>query len=357
MDQKSFIASPASGSESWGGGRDPSDSPRKSTWPPPRIGCSRIKVDVLSSWCPPERLLRPSAAGKIKFPFFGKYYFLWFESFRVDFWCVHRFQLSMSETNMSPFQILTAYRAYPRNNPGKTFFPQLMDSWLVLRRNRVILNQWTKRNDRSFEEFSKTPFEWSLPIRQEILNVSQIGKAFHGICPPFFIQTWLQQYCRRTFFHSAHCSFSNPICFRSVWCRLTMIPGKIFTSFAKLQGIVCVIDFRLPVRLQALLQAPLCFLRSFCFARIRLDPLGGQVLHHDCISMFVSRLTTFTENIVTCCNQITKIFCTWYGSANASSARFSCSFGPQTDLAISLFREVSINTVSTQIHTSRWRRL
>ena len=31
MDQKSFIASPASGNESGGGGRDPSDSPRKST--------------------------------------------------------------------------------------------------------------------------------------------------------------------------------------------------------------------------------------------------------------------------------------------------------------------------------------
>ena len=31
MDQKSFVASRASGSESRGGGRDPSDSPRKST--------------------------------------------------------------------------------------------------------------------------------------------------------------------------------------------------------------------------------------------------------------------------------------------------------------------------------------
>ena len=55
---------------------------------------------------------------------------------------------------------------------------------------------------------------------------------------------------------------------------------KIFTNFAKFQGIVSVNDFRLPFRLQELLQAPLCFLRSFCFARIRLDPLGSQVLHH-----------------------------------------------------------------------------
>ena len=103
-----------------------------------------------------------------------------------------------------------------------------------------------------------------------------------------------------------------PICFRSVWCRRTVIPGKIFTGFAKFQGIVSVNDFRLPIRPQELLQAPLCFLRSFCFARIRLDPLGGQVLHHDCISMIVSRFTTFPDNFVICCNQVTKIFCTRY---------------------------------------------
>ena len=196
-----------------------------------------------------------------------------------------------------------------------------MDSWLVFRRNRVILNQWTKRNDRSFEWFPKTSLVWSFPIRQEILNVSQISIAFHRICPPIFIQTWLQQCGRGAFLHSAHCSFSDPICFRSVWCRRTMIPGKIFTGFAKFQGIVSVIDFRLPFRLQELLQASLGFLWSFGFARIRLDPLGGQVLHHDCISTIVSRFTTFTENFVICYYQITNIFCARYGSANASSAQ------------------------------------
>ena len=131
-----------------------------------------------------------------------------------------------------------------------------------------------------------------------------------------------------------------------------MIPGEIFTSFAKFQGIVSVNDFRLPIGLQELLRAPLCFLRSFCFARIRLDPLGSQVLHHDCISMIVSRFTTFTENFVICCSQITKNFCTRYDSANASSAWSPCNFGPFTDLTISVSREMSINTVITQILTS-----
>ena len=135
------------------------------------------------------------------------------------------------------------------------------------------------------------------------------------------------------------------------------IPEKIFTGFAKFQGIVSVNDFRFPFWLQELLQPPLCFPRNFCFARIRLGPLSSQVLHHDCISMIVSRFTTFTENFVICCNQVTKIFCTRYGSANASSARCPCNFGPLTDLAISVFREVRKNTVFTQIHTSRRRRL
>ena len=154
---------------------------------------------------------------------------------------------------------------------------------------------------------------------------------------PTNFQTWLQQY-RGAFLYSAQCSFSNPICFWFVWCWRTMNPGKIFTSFAEFQGIVSVNDFRLPIWHQELLQ-PLCVSwESFCFARIRLDPLGGQVLHLDCISMIVSKFKTFTENFVICCYQVTKIFCTRYGSAIASSARCPCNFGPLTDLAISVFR-------------------
>ena len=153
--------------------------------------------------------------------------------------------------------------------------------------------------------------------------------------------------------NTAHCSFSNPMCFCSVWCRRTMIPGEIFTSFAEFQGIVSVNAFWFPLGLQELLQALSCFLWSFVFARMRLDPFGGQVLHHDGISMIVSRLTIFTENFVICCNQITKIYSTRYGVAIASSARGPCNFSPFTDLAISVFRKMSINTVLTQILTSR----
>ena len=44
--------------------------------------------------------------------------------------------------------------------------------------------------------------------------------------------------------------------------------------------------------------------------------------------MIVSRFTIFTENFVICCYQVTKISCTRYGSAIASSARGPCNFGP-----------------------------
>ena len=49
-----------------------------------------------------------------------------------------------------------------------------------------------------------------------------------------------------------------------------------------------------------------------------------------------------------CCYQITKFFCTKFDSANTSSARSICDFGPLAILAISVFREVSINTVFTK---------
>ena len=93
--KKSLRASPASGSESWGsGGGDPSDSPRKSLWSSPRLGWCRTKEDVLSSWSPPTNFIRLSASGNMNSPFsLGNITSFALSLFRVDFWCVHRFQL------------------------------------------------------------------------------------------------------------------------------------------------------------------------------------------------------------------------------------------------------------------------
>ena len=123
MDEKSFIASPASGNESWGCGRDPSDSPRKSILLSPWIGRRRTKVDVLSSWSPPINLIRPSAIGKIVL-FLGEISPLSHSVFSSRFPMRPSFptpQWLRPVRHPSKFHL--AYRAYPRNIPGKTFFP------------------------------------------------------------------------------------------------------------------------------------------------------------------------------------------------------------------------------------------
>ena len=94
MDQKSFLASPASGSESGGSG---SGDPSASNWAfPYRGGCSQFLISSND----------PFATGKIKFfIFFGKSHLFCIESGGVDFRCVHVSSSSTSATIMSPFQI------------------------------------------------------------------------------------------------------------------------------------------------------------------------------------------------------------------------------------------------------------
>ena len=61
----------------------------------------------------------------------------------------------------------------------------------------------------------------------------------------------------------------------------------------------------------------LCFsLWSFCFARIHLDPLSVQILHHNCISVIVSRFAIVAWDLVICCYQTTEICGSKHGSAH-----------------------------------------
>ena len=53
--------------------------------------------------------------------------------------------------------------------------------------------------------------------------------------------------------------------FRSVWCRRTMIPGKIFTGFAKFEGIVYVIDLRFSYLAPRFFASSLVFPEKFLF--------------------------------------------------------------------------------------------
>ena len=232
------------------------------------------------------------------------------------------------------------------------FLSKLVKSGLVSCRNRTILKHCSKRNVWTFRWFSESLFIRSFPICQEVLNISQIATAFHRVRPPCFFQAWLQQYGRRSFL--LFCvPLSNTIRLGSMGCRSSMIPWWIFTGFAKFQGFVSVNDFRLFWRLEKLSFTLFRLLGSFGFARIRLNPLSGKILYHDCVSVTVSRFTFLVEDFVISCYQVTKLFCTKYDSAKKSSARRPCDLGPLADFAISVFREVSINTVLTQHRTSR----
>ena len=127
---------------------------------------------VLSSWSLPERLIRPSAAGNWIF------HFLW-EISPLSHW-VFLSTFPMRPASPTP-QGLRSVRHPSKCHPRTmrirgTIQVRLsfqIDGLLtVFRRNRVILNQWTKRNDRSFKWFPKASLVWSFPIRQEILHVS-----------------------------------------------------------------------------------------------------------------------------------------------------------------------------------------
>ena len=83
----------------------------------------------------------------------------------------------------------------------------------------------------------------------------------------------------------------------------------------------------------------------FCFTRIRLNPSSSSILYHDRVSMIVPWFTSFVEDFVICCYQVSKLFCPKYCFANELLARSPCYFVSQADIAISVFWEVSKNTV------------
>ena len=80
----------------------------------------------------------------------------------------------------------------------------------------------------------------------------------------------------------------------------------------------------------------------FVFARIW---LYGKILYHESVSVIVQGFTSFVEDFVLRCHQVTKLFCSWNGSLTVSSARNPRNFGCQAYVAISVFGEVRIDIV------------
>ena len=83
-----------------------------------------------------------------------------------------------------------------------------------------------------------------------------------------------------------------------------------FTMLAKLQWIVCIDNFcRVVTARETFANSFPSPVKSFFFARIRLNPLSGKILYHDSVPVIVSRFTSFVEDLVIYRYQVTKLFC------------------------------------------------
>ena len=123
---------------------------------------SRIKVDGLRTWSPPDSFTFPSAIGKIKkkITIFGRWHFLCIESPSVDFWCAPSFPTPQC---LRPKCLLSRFFPLTRHN-RRIFQGVLTGLWQTSGNHRTKWNYWSN------EWFAESPFVRCFPIRQEILS-------------------------------------------------------------------------------------------------------------------------------------------------------------------------------------------
>ena len=158
------------------------------------------------------------------------------------------------------------------------------------------------------------------PSAKEVLDISQITIAFHGVWPPLstyifvaILLTYLPLLVERLFQR----------------CHLSRIDEvlKCGDSMKNLQTLSQIPSSSLHIQLSLLATAPRMlsfFFRlmwRFCFARIRWNPLSGKILYHDSALVIVSGFTSLIEDLVIRRCQVTKLFCVRWSFDSASSAR------------------------------------
>ena len=123
-----------------------------------------FNLDVFRSWSPPRCLIRPFAIGIMKFSFFA-------EISPLSHW-VFSSRLLMCPSFPTPQCLQPLFhpsKFTPRTERiRRTIQVRLsfqIDGFLVFRRDGVILNHWTKRNNWSLKWFFKSSFIGRLPIR------------------------------------------------------------------------------------------------------------------------------------------------------------------------------------------------
>ena len=152
----------------------------------------------------------------------------------MNFRFVH---LSMSATNFFLFQFPSACNAYSMKKNRQDFWAEL---------KRMICYNRFKRNNRTFKWYSEPPFIWCLPIKQEILNNSQIEIYIYIYIP------WNQP----SIFHpdmiaaALRSALSEIPCVSERESWRAMIPGYVFWGLVKLCRIVDVNNFWFPRRIQ-----------------------------------------------------------------------------------------------------------
>ena len=163
----------------------------------------------------------------------------------------------------------------------------------------MIFHNRFKRNNRTFKWYSEPPFIWCLPIKQEILNNSQIEilyiYIFHEISPPFFIQTWLQQ-LYALLFPKSHVFLNGRV---DVQWFQGMSSGDL-SHYVELSMYIT-FDFLVESKNVCKLFFFSVFWKVFIFARKWLHLLCSQVFYHHSGSMIMSIFLPFTKNFVIRC--------------------------------------------------------
>ena len=259
---------------------DPCNSPWRFLCSSPRSGRSQISECSQNLISSKVFLFRLWSGIQKYSPFLGVNTSYALRVSSTDFWCVHLFKFLSVRDEDALFPYSPLVQRTSKEYAWQDFWTELMQSRQVFGRNVVIFDRRSKRNNWAIEWYSEPPFKRCLPIRQEILNVSQIAVALHGVRPLFFIQTWLQQ--NRMSLPSPCALLSRQSNLFLICAVLTYIDSrKDLHNFCQIPRNCKCKWLLVPRRLQELLQALLCFLRSFF------------VLHgYDCIHCVAKSCTT-----------------------------------------------------------------
>ena len=158
-----------------------------------------------------------------------------------------------------------------------------MQSWLISHRNRMTVNHCFGENCWDFEWSAELPYVKWFTICQEVLNISQIAKAFHSNSPILILAILLKYF---------------PLFFEPLFqrCHSSQIDGvlKFDDSMTDLHRI-WPMTINCQCKWLAFSDGSRNILKLFCLARIRMNPLSGKISNKDSISMIVSGFTSFTD--------------------------------------------------------------